>query len=292
MRKSSRATIAPALPPEDAPQPLEVCFELRLEPALDDRDQHLGRETARLGVQRLCQPRATAVGLEHVGARDLDAVGLERRLRARRRIEARDLHVEHDPAGHAELLRHAGAGAERAVDVIALEVGRPLRDLVLIEQPRKDLGRRLGKIDGVREAGHAAEGYPPAGLGPREVRSGTTSAICPGSSPRIVATSRSRSAIRRAICFSASAIGSGKCTQSASGPSGLRPSMRTGWPGLPTTVEFGGTSWMTTVLATIIAPWATVIGPSRFPPLPFVRLSCTVGWRLPVSKPVPPSVTP
>ena len=129
-------------------------------------------------------------------------------------------------------------------------------------------------------------------LGPRAGRSGTTSAICPGSSPRSVATSRSSSAIRRAICFSASAIGSGRWTQSASGPSGLRPSMRTGWPGLPTTVEFGGTSWITTVLAPTFAPWPIVIGPSSFAPEPIVTLSCTVGWRLPVSKPVPPSVTP
>ena len=68
--------------------------------------------------------------------------------------------------------------------------------------------------------------------------------------------------------------------------------MRTGWPGLPTTVEFGGTSWMTTVLAPIFAPWPIVIGPSSFAPEPIVTLSCTVGWRLPVSKPVPPSVTP
>ena len=38
----------------------------------------------------------------------------------------------------------------------------------------------------------------------------------------------------------ASAIGSGRWIQSASGPSTRRPSTRTGWPGLPTTVEFGG----------------------------------------------------
>ena len=94
------------------------------------------------------------------------------------------------------------------------------------------------------------------------------------------------------MCLSASAIGSGRWTQSASGPSGRRPSTRTGCPGLPTTVEFGGTSWMTTVLAPIFAPWPIVIGPSSFAPEPIVTLSCTVGWRLPVSKPVPPSVTP
>ena len=49
---------------------------------------------------------------------------------------------------------------------------------------------------------------------------------------------------------------------------------------------------MTTALAPILAPWPIVIGPSSFAPEPIVTLSSTVGWRLPVAKPVPPSVTP
>ena len=49
---------------------------------------------------------------------------------------------------------------------------------------------------------------------------------------------------------------------------------------------------MTTVPAPIFAPWPTTIGPSRSAPAPIVTLSCTVGWRLPVANPVPPSVTP
>ncbi len=57
-------------------------------------------------------------------------------------------------------------------------------------------------------------------------------------------------------------------------------------------MEFGGTSWITTLFAPIFEPWPTVIGPSSFAPEPIVTLSCTVGWRLPVAKPVPPSVTP
>ena len=61
---------------------------------------------------------------------------------------------------------------------------------------------------------------------------------------------------------------------------------------MPTTVEFGGTSWMTTLLAPIFEPWPTVIGPSSLAPEPIVTLSWTVGWRLPVANPVPPSVTP
>ena len=72
---------------------------------------------------------------------------------------------------------------------------------------------------------------------------------------------------------------------------GRRPSTRTGWPGLPTTVEFGGTSWMTTLPAPIFEPCPTVIGPSSFAPEPIVTLSSTVGWRLPVANPVPPKVT-
>ena len=85
----------------------------------------------------------------------------------------------------------------------------------------------------------------------------------------------------------ASAIGSGRWIQSASGPSGRRPSTRTGCPGLPTTVEFGGTSSITTVLAPTFAPWPTVTGPSSFAPDPIVTSSPTVGWRLPRAKPVP-----
>ena len=68
----------------------------------------------------------------------------------------------------------------------------------------------------------------------------------------------------------ASATGSGRWIQSASGPSTRRPSTRTGWPGLPTTVAFGGTSVMTTLLAPILAPWPIVIGPSSFAPEPIV----------------------
>ena len=61
---------------------------------------------------------------------------------------------------------------------------------------------------------------------------------------------------------------------------------------MPTTVVFGGTSWITTEFAPIFAPWPTVIGPSSLAPAPTVTLSSTVGWRLPAAKPVPPSVTP
>ena len=45
--------------------------------------------------------------------------------------------------------------------------------------------------------------------------------------------------IRSERALIASAIGSGRWIQSASGPSTRRPSTLTGWPGLPTTVESG-----------------------------------------------------
>ena len=93
----------------------------------------------------------------------------------------------------------------------------------------------------------------------------------------------------------ASATGSGRWIQSASGPSapsGFLPSTRTGWPGLPTTVEFGGTSWITTELAPILDRSPTSMGPSSFDPAPIITSWPTVGWRLPRAKPVPPRVTP
>src|ERR1019366_203702 len=153
-----------------------------------------------------------------------------------------------------------------------------------------------------RRTGAVAQ--PPAGLGPSAGlarpsgtgASGTawrarcaTAPLAPSATSASVPSS---AAIRLASPLIASATGSGRCTQSASGPSGRRPSTRTGWPGLPTTVEFGGTSWITTLLAPILAPWPIVIGPSSLAPDPIVTLSWTVGWRLPVAKPVPPSVTP
>ena len=61
-----------------------------------------------------------------------------------------------------------------------------------------------------------------------------------GLRPVCSATSSSSSVRRLARPLMASATGSGRWTQSASGPSGFLPSTRTGWPGLPTTVEFGG----------------------------------------------------
>ena len=60
--------------------------------------------------------------------------------------------------------------------------------------------------------------------------------------PSSSARRRSSSPIRCESDLIASAIGSGRWIQSASGPSTRLPSTLTGWPGLPTTVAPGGTS--------------------------------------------------
>ncbi len=59
------------------------------------------------------------------------------------------------------------------------------------------------------------------------------------------------------------------------------PLTLTSWPGLPTTVAPGETSWTTTVLAPTLAPSPIAIGPSSLAPAPIVTSSPTVGWRLP-----------
>src|SRR5207244_13262599 len=64
------------------------------------------------------------------------------------------------------------------------------------------------------------ECQPPAGFGPLTGRSGRTSP-CWVSTPLISATASSSAPIREDRPFSASATGSGRWTQSASGPSGL-----------------------------------------------------------------------
>ena len=183
--------------------------------------------------------------------------------------------------------------------------GRPLY-LVRARRNIPDVGIEAGTsslppVHALPPRERRRRGYPPAGLGPTdgfERPSGWPPAArrscrtSPGAWPSASSAATSSALIRLDRPRMASATGSGRWIQSVSGPSGRRPSTRTGWPGLPTTVELGGTSWMTTLLAPILAPWPTVIGPSSLAPEPMVTLSSTVGWRLPVAKPVPPSVTP
>ena len=61
---------------------------------------------------------------------------------------------------------------------------------------------------------------------------------------------------------------------------------------MPTTVESGGTSCKTTAFAPMRLLSPTVNGPSTFAPVEISTLLPMVGWRLPVSLPVPPRVTP
>ncbi len=61
---------------------------------------------------------------------------------------------------------------------------------------------------------------------------------------------------------------------------------------MPTTVEFGGTAWITTEPAPIRLPCADVTGPSTVAPVVITTKSSMVGWRLPFLRLVPPSVTP
>ncbi len=92
-------------------------------------------------------------------------------------------------------------------------------------EPHRVLHRAALAARGVRAPSRAAA------AGPRR----SAGVSCSESSP----TLRSSAPILFASAWIASAIGSGRWIQSASGPSMRRPSTRTGCPGLPTTVEFG-----------------------------------------------------
>ena len=85
-----------------------------------------------------------------------------------------------------------------------------------------------------------------AGGGPRPA------ARAAGGSPARRCAARARSGAPTSSRI-ASATGSGRWIQSASGPSGRRPSTRTTWPGTPTTVALGGTLVTTTEPAPIRA---------------------------------------
>ncbi len=128
------------------------------------------------------------------------------------------------------------------------------------------------RVLGERTRPQQATDQPPAEE--RPVRGSDLAAPRPGRRRRRArrAAARARRSAPRAPLI-ASAIGSGRWIQSASGPSIRLPSTRTGWPGLPTTVAPGGTSSTTTVLAPILAPSPTAIGPSSLAPEPTVTLS-------------------
>ena len=68
--------------------------------------------------------------------------------------------------------------------------------------------------------------------------------------------------------------------------------MRTTSAGTPTAVQLAGRLRSTTLPAPTRALSPMKTGPSTLVPAPMRTLSPRVGWRLPVSLPVPPRVTP
>jgi hypothetical protein len=68
--------------------------------------------------------------------------------------------------------------------------------------------------------------------------------------------------------------------------------MRTTSAGTPTAVQLAGRLHSTTLPAPMRALSPMYTGPSTLVPAPMSTLLPRVGWRLPVSLPVPPSVTP
>ena len=61
---------------------------------------------------------------------------------------------------------------------------------------------------------------------------------------------------------------------------------------MPTTVELSGTGCTTTEPAPTFTLSPIRMLPSTFAPVPTTTRLPSVGWRLPLSLPVPPSVTP
>ena len=221
-----------------------------------------------LALNEVVSPEITHVTLgaaarvgERVLVGGLEAGSLEAQHRAARGLELRDVQLEAQlVAADRQLLADPRADPQRA----GLER--------LVRPPARSSSAAPCRRP-------AARGTPPPGAWRRSPcsrsaslsrRPGSGRAGCAAGRPRPgagepsdSATRRSSSATRAESILTASATGSGRCAQSASGPSGRAPSTRTGWPGTPTTVEFGGTSWITTEFAPIFEPWPIVIGPEQ-----------------------------
>ena len=96
-------------------------------------------------VRRVPPPAGSSV----VGEDQVDAADLGAALGAARRVVAGDLELAVDAlAGDLEDLAEARAGAQRAgvEPLVALEPGRPARDLVVVEEVGEDLLGRLGDV--------------------------------------------------------------------------------------------------------------------------------------------------
>ena len=192
---------------------------------------------------------------------------------------------EGDPVGQHARLAAAGAGEDQQ---------RPLAVRDRLALGLVEALQQLLKVLGVRVFGHLAQhrcapGRPPAGgvaerlsrpagFGPLD------GAQRPHLGDRLGARPRRRDSsaiVRSSVAIRLPRAPGSRRRSGRAGGSSRRPAPRRGarrrapgGPGLPTTVEFGGTSWMTTLLAPIFAPWPIVIGPSSFAPEPIVTLSC------------------
>ena len=85
--------------------------------------------------------------------------------------------------------------------------------------------------------------------------------------------------------------GSACWSRSSAGQHLILPT-RTTSAGTPTAVALAGRFFSTTLPAPTRTLSPMYTGPSTLAPAPISTLSPSVGWRLPVSLPVPPSVTP
>ena len=194
------------------------------------------------------------VGSVDVGAR------VEHRDVERPGVALADLRLEHPDLG-------ASGPGRLPADVHRRVAPAPGRPRCTAEAGRR--GGRGGRAASRRRgAGGGRARRPSAARGarPRRAADGPPRPRGSPGSPPASASWRSSSAIRADSAWIASAIGSGRWIQSASGPSSRRPSTRTGCPGLPTTVAVGGTSWMTTAPAPILAPCPTRSGRAASPP--------------------------
>ena len=164
---------------------------------------------------------------------------------------------------HARLARaRAGQHQQRAG---AVRDRLALRRVQALEQPLRAGG--VASPPASRRAWARRPSTRRPGSGPCPRRSGRTSAGSLRSVPVRSATApleladplrQARAARRRP--------GPAGAASRCPGPRACGPRRAPGWPGLPTTVVFGGTSWITTEFAPTLAPWPTVIGPSSFAP--------------------------
>ena len=177
---TASASDAGASAPQQLAQALEVLGELLLQPPLDDRDEHprgQRRRPWRRASGSAASRRRSARARSALTT--FDAVGLRTRLGAaaagRTRVISRSQRRGRRPT--IEHLVDARALAERAADSIALR-GRSSTagPCPASSSHGKTSAGGCGRSTECEKEGTRPAGYPPAGLGPRAGRSGTTSA--------------------------------------------------------------------------------------------------------------------